>query len=591
MFAVASLLAISTPVRKARAWNRPSELRVAPPPPQLDVEALLDRALSYLGQPYALGGVGSPAFDCSGFVCRVYAEQGWALPRVSRDQARAGQPVALDALAPGDLLFFAERAGRISHVGIFLGNDTLVHASSGRGEVVVAKLSSRWFSSRLVGARRVLTEASWTPVEVTEVVEHRGATALLPFVDRPPRLASPALGFELGASEGTGLGIRLLGVSEDGKGTALVVPEGHLVHRPLGLTVVLGVPLSINANGVSLGPLERFADATRFLRRARIGLAGARFEAALEREGGFGLVGTQLVHDLTPSLASEGLPGLSPRRSPLTASVATRPGKWSFEGLVDDVVEPGVFGFGVGWRLREPMSLRLVAAGDLRGEAPRPPDPVSGLSSSPRQTFVGAAALGVEAAIRKRRYALGVRAEGQVLGALEQFGAGVRAAAFGHLRLRDARRTELGLEAGGGLSGSHFIDGWFGPTYAASRQEHVEVLSEVGSIRGLVYGQFVLRRRTLALRLGYGQGLGSGAVDFDRRVEAGVELRGLSLGRGRVLELRGGYAGRGLGAAPEVHVGAFGARIRWTSWLSTEALAQAGETFSVGGGLTVTWVP
>lgn len=583
-------LALAASAGPVRAWTRPPELKVAAPPPRADVQGLLDRALGYLGQPYSFGGIGNPAFDCSGFVCRVYAEQGWALPRVSRDQARAGIPVSLDALAPGDLLFFGEN-GRIFHVGIFLGQDTLVHASSGRGEVVVGKLSARWFSSRLVAARRVLTDAPLAPVVITEEIEHVGASALLPFVDRPPRFVAPGLGLRLEPPEGTGVGLRLLGVSEAGIGGVLAVPEASLVHRPWGLTVVAAVPIRIDADGATLGSVRNLGEATRFLRKARLGLPGARFEAALEREGGFGVVGSHLVHDLSPSFASEGLAGLSPRRSPLTAVIAARPGRFRFEGLVDDVVDPGVIALGAGWRSKGALSFHLVGAGDRAARAPRPPDPISGTPVNPRPTEVGAAALGMEGAYRTRRHALGVRAEAQLLGALQRLGGGLRATVFGRLRLSDRQRTELGLELGGGLSGAGFIDGWFGPTYAAARVEHVEAASAAAGERGLLFGQFILRRRTLALRLGYGQGVGPRALDFDRRVELGAELRGLSLGRGRVVDLRGGYASRGLGGHRDVHVGALGARIRWTSWLATEVLLQAGETFSAGGGLTVAWVP
>ena len=110
MSATASALLLSALLlgpSSGEAW-RPQELLVREGPPLKTFEELRDVALAYVGRPYEMGGVGSPAFDCSGFTCRVYAESGYAIPRVSRDQARAGIGVPLDRIAPGDLLFFSE---------------------------------------------------------------------------------------------------------------------------------------------------------------------------------------------------------------------------------------------------------------------------------------------------------------------------------------------------------------------------------------------------------------------------------------------------------------------------------------------------
>lgn len=148
---------------------RPPELRVREGPPAIDFDEVRDLAFAYLDRPYVMGGVGSPAFDCSGFVCRVYAEAGYAIPRVSRDQARAGVEVPLDALEPGDLVFFAEEGAPISHVGMFIGDGQLVHASSGSGRVVVSNFNARWFQERLVRARRLLP----TPVAGIETPARR----------------------------------------------------------------------------------------------------------------------------------------------------------------------------------------------------------------------------------------------------------------------------------------------------------------------------------------------------------------------------------------------------------------------------------
>jgi peptidoglycan DL-endopeptidase CwlO len=91
-------------------------------------------SMQYLGVPYLWGGT-NPAqgLDCSGFVQRVHRDLGIELPRVSRDQARGGQPVASLAEArPGDVLAFGEP---VNHVALYLGDGQMIHAPR-RGDVV-----------------------------------------------------------------------------------------------------------------------------------------------------------------------------------------------------------------------------------------------------------------------------------------------------------------------------------------------------------------------------------------------------------------------------------------------------------------------
>lgn len=117
-------------------------------------------AMALLGTPYVFGGTSRVGTDCSGFVLQVFAPLGVQLPRRSADQAQAGLPVDAAALLPGDLVFFdTEGRGAVTHVGIYLGEDTFVNANSYRGQVAVDKLmSDRYWAARYVGARRVLPE-------------------------------------------------------------------------------------------------------------------------------------------------------------------------------------------------------------------------------------------------------------------------------------------------------------------------------------------------------------------------------------------------------------------------------------------------
>ncbi|WP_189064262.1 C40 family peptidase [Deinococcus seoulensis] len=115
-------------------------------------------ALALLGTPYRFGGEAVSGADCSGFVRLVFTPLGVNLPRVSADQAQVGQPVADSDLRPGDLLFFdTEGQGRVSHVGIYLGDDSFVSANSYQGRVSVDRLrADRYWGPRYLWARRVL---------------------------------------------------------------------------------------------------------------------------------------------------------------------------------------------------------------------------------------------------------------------------------------------------------------------------------------------------------------------------------------------------------------------------------------------------
>ena len=113
-------------------------------------------ALGLRGTPYRNGGADPTGFDCSGFVQYVFAQHGVIVPRKVAEQYRAGHDVALSQLEPGDLVFFTTVAPGASHVGIALGGDTFVHAPSSTGEVRIERLSAPYWSTRFVGARRVL---------------------------------------------------------------------------------------------------------------------------------------------------------------------------------------------------------------------------------------------------------------------------------------------------------------------------------------------------------------------------------------------------------------------------------------------------
>jgi cell wall-associated NlpC family hydrolase len=94
-------------------------------------------AMAQLGDPYVWGAAGPDAFDCSGLVQYSYAAAGISLPHSSSMQSTMGTPVSRSALQPGDLVFFYSP---VSHVGIYIGNGQMVHASTSGSPVKTASI-------------------------------------------------------------------------------------------------------------------------------------------------------------------------------------------------------------------------------------------------------------------------------------------------------------------------------------------------------------------------------------------------------------------------------------------------------------------
>ncbi|MEP6702348.1 MAG: C40 family peptidase [Betaproteobacteria bacterium] len=117
-----------------------------------------DQALDLIGVRYKFGGV-SPdnGLDCSGLVKYVFEHvTGVSMPHSAREQAKVGEKIDRDELQPGDLVFFNTRRAAFSHVGIYLGDNTFVHAPKKRSNVKVANIEGRYWKKRFNGARRLL---------------------------------------------------------------------------------------------------------------------------------------------------------------------------------------------------------------------------------------------------------------------------------------------------------------------------------------------------------------------------------------------------------------------------------------------------
>jgi cell wall-associated NlpC family hydrolase len=117
--------------------------------------AVVSTALSLRGAPYRNGGGDPDGFDCSGFVSYVFAQQGLFVPRTVAEQYALGARVDSQSVAPGDLVFFSTVAPGPSHVGIAISGDEFVHAPSSAGVVRVESLAAPYWSSRVVGVRRL----------------------------------------------------------------------------------------------------------------------------------------------------------------------------------------------------------------------------------------------------------------------------------------------------------------------------------------------------------------------------------------------------------------------------------------------------
>lgn len=127
-------------------------------------DSILERGMSLIGTRYRFGGTSEAGFDCSGFIGYLFREEaGMNLPRSTREMINVDAPlVSRGKLEPGDLLFFATngRRGRVSHAGIYLGDNQFIHSSSRRsGGVRIDSLGDSYWSKTFIEAKRALAMA------------------------------------------------------------------------------------------------------------------------------------------------------------------------------------------------------------------------------------------------------------------------------------------------------------------------------------------------------------------------------------------------------------------------------------------------
>ena len=161
IYPTSALSAADKPADEMPAEETPSETPAETPSVSpsgtVSGSTVVATAQQYLGVPYVYGGASASGFDCSGFTMYVFAQVGVKLPHGATSQLSYGTEVSRSDLQPGDLVFFQDYGAVASHVGIYIGNDEFIHASSSyyNGHcVVVSSLSETYYNNHYLTARR-----------------------------------------------------------------------------------------------------------------------------------------------------------------------------------------------------------------------------------------------------------------------------------------------------------------------------------------------------------------------------------------------------------------------------------------------------
>ncbi|NPA12652.1 MAG: C40 family peptidase [Aquificae bacterium] len=128
-------------------------------------KSIVDLSIGFLGTTYRFGGSSFWEVDCSSFVQKVFRMAGVDLPRTARYQAQFGVPITREELKPGDLLFFRTYARYPSHVGIYIGEGKMIHASSSKKRVIVSRVDNAYFLKRFLFAKRIFL---YNPEEIVD---------------------------------------------------------------------------------------------------------------------------------------------------------------------------------------------------------------------------------------------------------------------------------------------------------------------------------------------------------------------------------------------------------------------------------------
>jgi len=123
-------------------------------------DEILETAKEYLGVEYVWAANGPSSFDCSGYTKYVFKQNGITIPRYSGSQANVGIKVSYNELQEGDLVFFDTAKGfhkKVNHVGIYIGDNRFIHASSAQKRVTITSFSEKkFYKNRFLHGRRVI---------------------------------------------------------------------------------------------------------------------------------------------------------------------------------------------------------------------------------------------------------------------------------------------------------------------------------------------------------------------------------------------------------------------------------------------------
>jgi murein DD-endopeptidase len=132
----------------------PSAPTAAAPSDRLILQRVALTAQRMIGVPYHYGGNNPRGFDCSGLVFYSYGEAGVPVPRTSGEQLRASHPLDIEEAVPGDLVFF-RMSKRAWHVGIYLGDQSFIHAPSTGKAVLIERLDHEYYLRHRIQIRRL----------------------------------------------------------------------------------------------------------------------------------------------------------------------------------------------------------------------------------------------------------------------------------------------------------------------------------------------------------------------------------------------------------------------------------------------------
>jgi peptidoglycan endopeptidase LytE len=136
-------------------------------------DRLVEAGFQMLGIRYRFSGTSEiTGLDCSALVKNLFSKVNIAVPRSSREQFKTGEKIDRGNLEAGDLVFFSSGGKTPTHVGIYIGNNQFIHAARKAKQVIVSDLNKLWYSTRYLGARRIM-DLWWEEPETSSDSENK----------------------------------------------------------------------------------------------------------------------------------------------------------------------------------------------------------------------------------------------------------------------------------------------------------------------------------------------------------------------------------------------------------------------------------